>query len=560
MFVFLLVVIGICSGVLAYYYALNNHKSKANTIVWICWGIIYCSVMLCSNYLASVGLPFSQAADNIDFFQTLNSGYIGHYLQITIIVAILLGIYLFVMKMIKLPAYWIIILIGIYSIIMYYPGIPQDDTNTLYSYFLTKEYSDFQAPLYTLSWHIFGFYGAAFLTTLISYYAGLTVISYHLHKNNKKWQNHLLIMFSLNPIFFSYFNIVLKDTLFVGLLVDCVAISLVITEVTNKTLRLVMYIVSLIFIFVIIGIRYNGISTVIPFVWLILALLMKEFFPVNRKFWLPGILTLIILIIFTQLNIFIAYKVFNAKKTYVPIQVMLNDMANIECRTGHEFMIPSELFADKAKVEDLREAMCTPQVMNEYNYEPLFIANWNNLGNPAILVYDFTLDSANLKAIYDVSKQSWYKAIANYPITYLVYRARFFSNDFFGQYYMPAYAPVLFGKWPAGVEKPEDGLRLKNQQFLAEIASIQRYDMRYLLSLFVIAANIALLVYYIRNKQYFSLSGLVWLSNILTLVGLFIVVGEHPARYFLWNYVATLLSIILAGSNMVANNKVRVEK
>ena len=510
--------------------------------------ILYFGLMLCSNYLASVGIPFSQSTESIDFSQTISSGYIGHFIQISVIFGIIIYAYLYARKYLKVPQYILIAAIGISALLIYFPGIPYADTNDLYNYFLTGQYSDWQPPLYTLSWHVFGFYGAAFLANIISYYAGLSIISYYLYRNKRNWQNDLLVLFSINPILFSQLNIVLKETLFAGLLIDCIAIYLLVNLINHKTIKIFLYIVYFIFIFIVIGIRYNAIIAVIPFIWLILDPILRKY-DNKKKIIFQIALTLLVTILLGKANIWVAYNVFNAKKAYSPTIVMFNDLVNIECKSNHQFKIPNELFTDQAKIEELRDNMCNPQISNEFNYDPIFIANWNGIGNPAILKYDQT------KETYEVAKKAWVSAIISHPWSYLIYRSRFFANDLLGQYYMPAFAPSSFGSWPKDVAQPSpDSLQIKVQQFIAEISLMQRFDMRYILGFFILIANFTMLMYYILSKN-LSLSWCIYLSNILTLASLFLVEGEHPARYFLWSNIATLLTIILTGFSEANKNE-----
>ena len=543
MFVVILILTILVSCYLAWAYSIprSNTKKVLNIKykINISWVIIFILVMLISNYISVARIPFSVLND-ANFFDTINSDYIFNYFLITLLYAIAFIVYFFgIRKYIK--PHLVILIIGIFSLIIYYPGIPYADTNNLYDYYLNNQYNDWQPPLYTIWWHIFNFYGAAFLVNNISYYLGLTIISHYLYQNNKTWQNTLLIMFSINPLFFSQLNIVLKDTLFAGLTIDAIAIYLYLRYVKSIVLKSSIICIFAIILFLIIGIRYNGITATLPLAFfLIYQLISSCNYKKHNKIIIASISSIIINYIFVQANMFIAYKIFKAEKSYSLSQVFQNDMANIECRTNHSFMIPKELFVNPENTDSLRETMCNPNQTNEYNYDTLFGENWNGSGNMAILL------SNHGEEVYQLSKEYWIKAVTQFPFTYLYYRTRFFLNDLLYQYYMPASALYHQNEWPTGLATLDtyNPTKLSIQQSIANFSMEQRLYLKFALSLFVICGTIATLVYFFIN---YSLSPalVVCIINLFTLIGWLFTSGEHPARFFLFDYIATLLAIIL---------------
>jgi len=542
MFTFLLLATTVIACFLAYLYLPHNnikHPTK-NTLILICWAMIFIAVMLMGNYLAVVGIPFSSQATSVDFFDCLSYDYIYNFIQMYIIYGIIGGI-CFILYKFRIKPYWIILFLGLFSIIIYYPGIPYNDTNDLYGYYLAHQYSDWQPALYSIWWNIFHFYGAAFLANNLSYYIGLTYISYYLSTQNKNWQNYLLVIFSITPIYFTQLNIVLKDTLFAGLLIDVIALYILSKRTSTPLLRILCYLVSILLLFLVVGTRYNGFTVVLPMLTLIIWSLINVYnWSKLRKIVVSIVGAIFITYIFVQANLFVVYKIFNASKNYTLTLVMQNDLANIECRTNHEFQMPAGLFVDQASINNLRQQMCTPLVLNEYNYDPLTSANWNNSGNPKVLFENGREEQFNMV------KKIWFPTILRHPFIYSYYRLRFILNDLLAQYYRSTYVMTKINEWPEGLEKPDtyNPQILAVQKILAEFSLVQRMDMRYLLGIFIIIGTIATLFYLIMAKNY-SIAFFIVLANIFALFGLYLALGSHAARFFLWNDIATLLAILL---------------
>lgn len=519
-----------------------SSKVKYATRITI-WLLIYLIVTLICCYISKVGLPFGNQNIDINFWSLLSDDYTYNFVQTTIIIAIIAVIIYITIKYSKIPTPFFIVLLGILSIIIYYPGIPQADTNDLYNFYLTNNYTDWQPPLYTIWWHIYHNYSAAFLANTLSYYGGITFISWYLHKNNKTWQNYLLLLFCANPIFYSQLNIVLKDTLFIGLLTDLIAIYLLLKNSHSLKNKILLLTIATAFSFIAIGIRYNAILGVIPIYALIIweSLTNKNN---THKVIITTVATLIINFIMVQANLLIAYNVFQAKKVYSPTLVIYNDLINIECSTNHEFQTPAELFNKKYPSDQIRSNMCNEAFINYFNYDPIFIENWNNMGNPAIFDYNQSLEYFNL------AKSSWKSAITSYPLEYLAYRLRFISNDFFAQYYMPTSLTSALQSWPTNVEKQNpDSIISQLQTQIAQIANSQKTDMAKAISIFTLCSIFAMLGFFIIGKGS-ALSKAIFLSNVASLLGLYLVLGEHAARFFLWNSISSIFMIIFASDDI----------
>ena len=115
-------------------------------------------------------------------------------LDILVVISVII-IYIMLQKFAKIPQPLFLIGLALFSLIIYYPGVPQDDTTFIYQNFITGNYSDWQPPIYSLWWHLFHFKAADFIMNMVLYYSGLIYISYVLYRKKLHWQNNLLILF-----------------------------------------------------------------------------------------------------------------------------------------------------------------------------------------------------------------------------------------------------------------------------------------------------------------------------------------------------------------------------
>lgn len=510
MFTSLLLLFVISSSTLSYWY-----KNPNKIMFWLASSVVFvCSILICANR-ATMGLIFNSAAPDIDFAQTLDPTYFS--LFITHLVYTLLGIAAYLLLRVKFkiaPPIFLCILL-LFSLLVYFPGVPSADGDNSYGQFLAHSYSDWQPPLFTIWWNIFHFQGSTFLINLISYYAGLIYISYYLWKNNYRWQNDVLVLFCFNPLLFTQLAIIWKDIGFTAFLIDCVAIYLAQKSVKRLSLRVFLWGIYFICLFLAVGFRINGLFAVIPFIYLA----FKQIIPIKYARTIQNLIatvgSLVIVILFLLLNNILTYKIFDASKLYPQSFVMLSDMAYIECNTDHEFKINLAHFVTPS--EDSRDNLCNNQILNLYNNDALFNP-WAGLPP--------TLQTAKTDEEAQQIKQDWLKALGKYPLIYLEYRAQFVINDLFFQYW-----------YPTAHDTP-------TQQNLEQVAAVQHYDMKFLFILFLIGATFAILFSCIFFKVY-GVAFYLLCSNLLQLFSWYLLIPAHAARYFFWNDLAMLLAIAL---------------
>lgn len=437
------------------------------------------------------------------------------------------------------------IFLFLFSVTVFFPGVHQDDTDALYHYFTIGNYSDWQPPIYTIWWHIFKVRWSEFIVNMAVYYCGLIYLSYCFFKENKKWQNDLLIIFSFYPLYFTQIIISLKDVPYTGFLVLSLCALILLQKPKNVVQSIFLWILFSISIFMAIGFKYNGVFATLPMLFyaaysIICKITAKYNFNLSKfsAYSLSLISSVVLSIFIIALHNIITFDIFKAKHSYSSILVMYNDMANIECSSGNE-VIPDEFFISS----DRREIMCNQFFINYKNYEPLFLQNWSGLQNPAVLIYD---SENTTQQYYDKVRKSWIKTVTSYPYDYIKYRAIFLYN-------------ILFSQW---WWTPLDSSVNNNsivQLSLAKIAIEERNDLATFNGIFLLLGTIIALLYTIlRNANKFAV--IVISSSLLQFLSLYLVLGVPTARFFLWNYLAVILTISLACPSKIkhiSNNKIK---
>lgn len=516
---FLLVLVVIASSsALAYLYfsQVQAVAFKVKALTYILWLIMFIAAMLICANLAQVGLVFNSHAPDYEFMQTIDGSYISLFITNWLCILCCIAAYWVITRKLKVAPLWFLLALLVIVIYMYYPGIPSaDGVDTSYSQFLAHSYTDFQPPLFTLWWNIFQVKSAAFVMNSLFYYGGLIYISYFLRKNAKHWQNDLLVLFCLNPLLFTQLAIIWKDISFTGFLIDCVALYLFIPSLINKKLKIVAWVAYFVFLFLAIGFRFNGAIAVLPFMYIGVYKILSPVLSKLRqslKICYVGIISMLLISSFIVVNLLIVYKVFDAKATNVQGSVMLANMASIECISNHEYKIDTNYFIPP--VDDSRNVFCD-QVINYYNNDAQF-ANWSGTG--------VMLNWSGTDAGYKTVKQQWVAALINYPMTFMLYRAEYFTNVLFFNYWYPT------------------GTLTEAPDLFSRIANYQHADMKVELALFLIAGTVALLFLCVYFKIY-GLSLVILISSILQLLSLYLLIPNHSARYFFWDYLAVVLAM-----------------
>ena len=535
---FLLILIAVVASSALIYLYFNRAsvlELKLKIVLYSLWLVIFIVTMLVCSNLAHIGLVFNSHAPDYDFMQTVDSDYISLFITNWLYILVGIGIYFTITRKLKIAPLWFLVVLFMLVVYLYYPGIPSaDGIDTSYSQFLAQSYTDFQPPLFTLWWHIFRIKSAAFIMNSLFYYGGLIYISYFLRKNGKHWQNDLLVLFCLNPLMFTQLAIIWKDISFTGFLIDCVALYLAIPSILNRKIKILAWAAYFLCLFLAIGFRFNGAIAVLPFM---LIGVYKALLPViyqqrwQLKALSVSLISLGVISCFVMVNLFIVYKVFDAKATNVQGAVMLSNMASIECMSNHEYKINVNYFTPP--VDDSRNIFCD-QVINYYNNDAQF-ANWSGTG--------VMLNWSGTDEDYKEIKQQWISALVDYPMTYLLYRAEYFTNVMFFSYWYPT------------------GTLTETPDLMSKIATSQHADMKIELALFLIAGTIAGLFACVYFKIY-GLSLVILISSILQLLSLYFLIPNHSARYFFWDYIAVVLALAFLtlekpSVKMTSNSKLR---
>lgn len=519
MFLFLNLLV-ICSAVtisFLYFNQVKHPKRSNQKIILLLWLLIFvATVLICSN-LARVGLVFNPQAPDYDFMQTIDSNYIGLFIVDLVYIVIGILVYFFVTRKLKVAPLWFLVALLLLVVYMYYPGIPSaDGIDTSYTQYLAHSYTDFQPPLFTIWWNIFHVKSAAFIMNSLLYYGGLIYISYFLQQNKKHWQNDVLVLFCLNPLLFTQLAIIWKDISFTGFLIDAVAIHLAISQLKNKKLILGLWFIYFSVLFLAIGFRFNGAIAVLPLMFFGVYKILETCFSKSRvlKVLYSGLISLGITCIFFAVNWFIAYHVFDAKPTRVQGGQMLSNIASVECISDHQYQIAAKYFSPPT--DDSRYVFCN-QVINYYNNDAFFF-NWSGTG--VMLTWDQT------DAGYRELKQEWQNVLIEHPLFFMQYRAEYFINVLFFNYWYPT------------------GTLTSSPDWLSQIAAHQHADMKIELALFLIAGTISMLFLCIYFQIY-GLSFIIILSSLLQLLSLYLLIPNHSARYFFWDYIAVILAMVL---------------
>lgn len=513
MIFFLLAMVVVCSLGLAQIYSSDKLLVLRKYILSGLWLVIFVTTMLICSNLAHIGLIFNPQASDYSFWQTIDSQYINIFLANWFYLAVFIGVYLFVTRKLHVNPLWFLVALFILIIYMYYPGIPSaDGIDTSYNQYLAHSYTDFQPPLFTIWWNIFHVKSAAFIMNSLFYYAGLMYISYFLYKKGLRWQNDLLVLFSLNPLLFTQMAIVWKDISFTGFLIDCVALYLAITVAKNKNLRGILWGIYFGIIFLAIGFRLNGIITILPFILIGVYKLLDGYKLLKlKRVILSGVIGLILSALFVWANVLIAYRIFDAKPTNVQTAVMLSNMVAMECISNHSYQIDIKYF--QPTTEDSRQVFCD-QVVNYYNNDAYF-ANWSGTG-----VMLAPWENANPRIV----KNQWIAALVDHPLIFSLYRAEYFTNVLFFNYWYPT------------------GTLSETPDVFSRIATYQHLDMKMELPIFMIAGTIAV-VFICLYYQIYGLSLVILISSILQLFSLYFLIPNHSARYFFWDYIAVVLAL-----------------
>lgn len=519
MFFIILLIIILNSIYVSYLHMRLQH----NNLVYLSWTMIVITSAIMCYYLIHSELVFING--QLSTLNLLNSAldinYLVYFLQNILLLLVIAGIYYFLRLKLNIKPFWIMVALLIGTLIIYYPGVTSADDPGSYKQFLAHNYQLWQPPFFTIWWQIFHAHSAAFVMGTLIYYSSLIAISYILDKNDKNWQNDLLVLFCLNPLMFTQLSLDFKDVSFTGVLLAAVASYLYLLRVNNRVLKLLMLLIFYTCLFFAVGFRINGILTIVPLIFININYLLPKTF--KYKIAITGILSLIIVAIFFIAMNFINKQIFKASDPHLQTNAMITDLTYIECNTNYKIQMEPFYFKNPEQVDLNQKQLC-----KYLNYQD------SDFSYPGLNVWN----TPTMIAHYPQIKHDWIKAISTYPLTYLYYRARFYTNILFFQYWYPT----------------NTGTNMNLQNSLNKLAFFQHFSVKFLLSILLVAGTITCLFLCLYFKLY-DISLALTLSNLFQLAGYYFLIPAHAARYFYWDYLCVILSLCLLTFNLCKKNK-----
>lgn len=506
MFFVLLLIICLSTLHVSYLHMMGNTNKNLMKSLWAI-ATITSAIMCC--YLAHTNLVFVQGKlPNVNLMDTLlDVNYLVYFIKNILLLVAIVTVYYILRIRLNIKPLWFLTALLIASLIIYYSGVAFEDTQHSYGQYLQHNYQLWQPPFFTIWWQIFHIYRASFIAGTVIYYSSLIYISYLLEQNSKKWQNDLLVLFSLNPIVFTQIVLDAKDVSYTGVLLAAVATYLYINKINTKYLQVFGWLLYYTCLFFAFGFRVNALLAILPLIFISIYTILPN--KIKFKVTLTTSISLLIASIFFIAINLINTKVFQASNPHFQSQAMLTDMTYIECNTNHSFQMAPFYFKQPDRPELNQLGVC-----NYLNYQDadLYYPGLNNWME------------SNMIAHYSQIKHDWITALTSYPLVYLSYRARFFLNDLFFQYWYPS------------------GISNIVQKKLNTLAFFQHFTVKFLLSIFLAVGTIVCLFLCLYFKIY-NMSFALALSNLFQLIGYYFLIPAHAARYFYWDYMCIILSI-----------------
>ena len=245
-------------------------------------------------------------------------------------------------KNINIPLVFFIIYF-ILQIVLHYSGIFSYDSNASWSQFNLKEYNDWHPPILTIWWQIFHVKSAFYIIHYLILCICLCVLSILLYKSDYVFHAWILMIYFSQPLIFGLKSTVWKDIAMIDGLLVIIALSVLMNR--NKlvgSIKILYLILLLLMIYYCLTVRANGVFAVIPILFYIV---LKN---LNIKNLIIRCSVVVLIVVITYLiNVFITYRVFDAQHLYPQSNIILNDLAHIECATDHRYKIPDMFFLSK---------------------------------------------------------------------------------------------------------------------------------------------------------------------------------------------------------------------
>jgi hypothetical protein len=306
------------------------------------------------------------------------------------------------MKQINFKAI-IIILLFLWSVILFFPGSYSVDSWTMYFQMISGKYTDWYSPVLVFTWKVLyastGRFFTIYIVQMLLYWLFIYLLLVKVNKNNIAFW--LGICVSIFLLFIPQY--VMKDTH------TCIAWGLasvlMITNRNNKP-KILFTICTLFLLIYGLFIRVNAIFALFPllYIWLETNFYQKD--KVSKKL----AVTTVIFITGIISNYFINYSLLHAQKKYPQYKLKLLDVAGISKLSGEDY-IPACISTYRDFNKQKLYSNYTPASMDDIY--------WSPDGNKPM----FPRPTEQLNNCLD---SSWKQAILHHPFVYLQNRGQGF--------------------------------------------------------------------------------------------------------------------------------------
>lgn len=403
------------------------------------------------------------------------------------------------------------------QIILFYPGHFFTDSNSSWTQFNAGEYNNWHPPILTVWWHLLHLKGAIFLVHISAIVISLTIISIRLLAKYKISRTYIMICYFSLPVLFRLFSWVLKD---IGMIAGLLVAVMLVIEIEQSTNKKIKYLLTSVLIFALyysFNIRANGVFAVFP-------ILIYVFFYVIRTGNFASKLALLFfsMISFIVINNYVTNKIFNARNLIPQSYMLLTDLARLECSGKVAYKIPALFYKNEVvDHKQLCERVNSPELNEDLIFDTLIRNDFLESNGTQLLMTDDK---------YVILKNEWRQEIPSNFILYSQERVKFFVKVF---------ASTRFT------------LDAKHPQFTSYPQMIFLYTLVNVLINYIILIVGVLIPFYCITKNKYPLSFFVSLSGWFYLFGWVPLVALGETRYFIWFFIAQIISYSIMPLNQL---------
>lgn len=403
------------------------------------------------------------------------------------------------------------------QIILFYPGQFFIDSNSSWSQFNLGEYNNWHPPILTVWWHLLHFKGAIFLVHICVIVLSLTVISIRLLARNKISRTYVIICYFSLPLLFRLFSWVLKDIGMIAGLLFAVMLIIQIEQSTNKKIKYLLTSLLILALYYSFNIRANGVFAVFPILIYVFFYVIRTMVFVNKL-----LLLLLSVISFVAINNYVTVKVFNARDLIPQSYMLLTDLARLECSEKIAYKIPPLFFRNEiADHKQLCDQVNSPELNEDLMFDTLLRNDFiESNGTQLVMTEDK----------YVILKHEWRQEILHNFFLYAEERVKFFVKVFISTRFT---------------------LDAKHPQFTLYPQIVFLYTLVNVLINYIILIVGILIPSYCITKNKYPLSFFVSLSGWLYLLGWVPLVALGETRYFIWFFIAQIISYSIMPLNCV---------